>query len=127
MKYSLANYAQALAAAVSETGASDADRIAANFAELLDRSGDAVHGEKIVAEAARRLRRKGGRRDVTIESARKLSSPQEKLVSELVRPGDDVAWRINPALVAGVRVLVDGELEFDGSLKRKLDKMFKSA
>jgi F0F1-type ATP synthase delta subunit len=31
---------------------------------------------------------------------------------------------VNPSLIAGVRVTIDGEHEFDGSLRGKLDKIF---
>jgi F0F1-type ATP synthase delta subunit len=31
--------------------------------------------------------------------------------------------RIDPALFAGLRIIIDDEKQFDGSLKGKLDKM----
>jgi F0F1-type ATP synthase delta subunit len=45
-------------------------------------------------------------------------------VKHLVGPHDVVEEEIDPSLVAGMKVVVNDERVFDGSLKAKLDKLF---
>jgi F0F1-type ATP synthase delta subunit len=61
---------------------------------------------------------------VVFESARKLSSVHQHELEKFLRPGDQAVLRLNAGLVAGIRITVDGEYEFDGSLRGKLDKIF---
>ena len=124
MRYSLKNYAEALAAAIHDIDPARSGAIVKNFLVLLGKSGDEVHAEKIVNAAERILRKKDGGREVIFESARSLEPGNKKLLSGVAREKDIVATHINPDLVAGVRIVIDGEQEFDGSLKGKLDKMF---
>ena len=123
MRYSLQNYAEALADAVREAGAEQKDTVVRNFLTLLGESGDEVHAEKIVKVAERLLQKKDGGREIVFESARPLESSNQDLLSGIATAKDAVILRVNPDLVAGVRIIVDGEMEFDGSLKGKLDKM----
>ena len=124
MKYPAHYYAKALAEAAAAPRA-DGDAIAKNFAALLARNGDQGLGRKILEEAARYARGKHGVRKVVIESARPLTAAQKKGLAPLLRPGDVAVEETVPALVAGIRVVVDDETLFDGSLKGKLDAMFK--
>ena len=124
MRYSLKNYAEALAVAIHNTEPTRSDTIVKNFLILLGKSGDEVHAEKIVNAAERILRKKDGGREIILESARPLERENQKLLSGIAGKKDSVAMRIDPNLVAGVRIVIDGEKEFDGSLKGKLDKMF---
>ncbi len=126
MKYSLNNYAEALASAVSERGSgARRDEIVRNFAALLERNGDDVHADAIIRAAERILRRDEGGREVLLESARPISDRNlRSLSAAFAGPKDSVETRVSPELVAGIRVTVDGERELDGSLKGKMDKMF---
>jgi len=126
MKYPAHIYAKALAEAITAPGAGG-DVIAKNFQALLLRNGDEAHARKIVEEAARFVRGKHGIRKVTIESARELGAAQRKIVAALTKPGDVIESRIDPELVAGIRLIVNDELQFDGSLKGKLDKIFETS
>jgi F0F1-type ATP synthase delta subunit len=124
MRYSLKNYGQALAEAILNERGSRATVVAKNFVRILGRNGDEVHAKKILREAERILQRADGIRSVVFESARPLGAGQEKALAAFTKPGDTVSYRIDPRLMAGVRVLVDDEREFDGTLKGKLDKLF---
>jgi F0F1-type ATP synthase delta subunit len=124
MKYALKNYGQALAEAILEDRNSQQGDVARNFMKMLGKNGDEVHAEKILREAERILRKADGIRSVVFESARPLGAAQERSLGAFSKPGDVVSRRIDPRLIAGVRVLIDDEREFDGSLKGKLDKLF---
>jgi len=114
--------------------------IAQNFLTLVRRNNDEARFGKILDEAARLARRgtsggtggesgKGergaGEREVVIESARPLGKSQEALIKNLLKPGDAVSYKITPDLVAGVKIVVNDEMQFDGSLKAKLDSLFR--
>ena len=79
-------------------------------------------------EAGRLMRSRAGvnapGRDVFIESGRPLGKSQETLIKHLLKPGDAVRHRTDPGLVAGVRVTVNDEMQFDGTLAAKLDILF---
>ncbi len=126
MKYPAHLYAKALAEAIAEPKA-DGDAIAKNFQALLRRNGDEAHARKIIEEAARFVREKSGVRKVTVESARELNAAQRKMVSAFTKSGDIVESRIDSELVAGIRLIVDDEMQFDGSLRGKLDTIFETS
>jgi F0F1-type ATP synthase delta subunit len=124
MKYPVKIYAEALAQSTAAVAPADEAAIAKNFLELVNRNGDGPHLGKIIEEAARILRGKLGIRKVSFESARPMSPAQKKEMHAFAGPCDIVEERIDPSLVAGVRIIVDDERQFDGSLKGKLDKLF---
>ncbi len=126
MKYSLNNYAEALASAVANaTDAPRRDAAVRNFAALLKKSGDDVHADKIIGATERLLRKKEGSHEIVLESARPLESRNFQALSVAFAGAKDlISPRVNPGLVAGVRIVMDGERELDISLKGKLDRMF---
>ncbi len=46
------------------------------------------------------------------------------MVGKFVKPDDVIEERIDQELIAGIRIILDDELQFDGSLKNKLEKAF---
>ena len=126
MKYSHHLYAQALAAVIADAKGAEAERFAKNFLALIHKNGDEAHARKILEEAARLLRGKKGVRKVTIGTARQMPPKQKTILKAFLKPSDVVEERIDPDLIAGVRITIDDEKQFDGSLKGKLDKLFTS-
>jgi len=126
MKYPSHIYAHALAEVVADPKARNSDEIVARFIAIVQRNGDMPHLRKIVEEAARFARGKGGIRKVTIESARMLTAKQEKEVAHFLTAGDVTERKIDPSLIAGIRLIVDDEMQFDGSLRGKLDNVFRN-
>ncbi len=124
MRYSIRNYAQALADVSQEAHAKDAHDIQKNFLELLRRSGDEAHLGKILVEAERIMRAKDGSKHFVVTMARKQKSSGHEILKHLVRPHDVVTESIDSTLVAGIRVTMNDEMVFDGSLKTKLNAMF---
>jgi F0F1-type ATP synthase delta subunit len=123
MKYSIHDYAKAFIEAIEDPKA-DQKAIEKNFLTLVRRNGDEMKLKQILNEAARLVRGKDGFREVTIESARPLMKSQEKMVGAFLKPGDIVSYEIDPNLVAGIKIVVNDEMEFDGSMKGKLDMLF---
>ncbi len=130
MKYPAHIYAKALSEVIGDTSKKTTEKEAAaivkNFLELVRRNGDESHLRKILEEAARFARGKAGIRKVSVESARALNAAQEKEVKTFLTAGDVVERTIDPALIAGIRIIVNDEMQFDGSLRGKLDKVFRN-
>ena len=124
MKYSIEDYAKALASAVLEMRPGAEAAVKRNFEQVVQKNGDRERANKILDAASRLLRAQKGGREVVFESARPMSPTHRKALDPLLRPDDQAAHKVNPALVAGVRITIDGEYEFDGSLRGKLDKIF---
>ncbi len=132
MKYAPHIYAKALVEVLDDTSKHDTPRvkddvIAKNFLALVKENGDESHLKKILEEASRFARGKSGVRKVTIESARELQPSQKKMMKDFLKPGDVVEERIDPELIAGVRIILNDEVQFDGSLKNKLNKVLGTA
>ena len=129
MKYAPHIYAKALVEVLSAPpgpGRQHDDEIAKNFLALVRKNGDEGHLRKILEEASRFARGKSGVRKVTIESARALAPAQRKEVEHLIKQGDVVEERIDPDLIAGIKIILNDELQFDGSLKNKLNRVLGS-
>jgi F0F1-type ATP synthase delta subunit len=127
MKYPAHIYAKALVEVLADAkkaGVKDESKFADNFLALVRKNGDEMHLRKILEEAARFARGKSGIRKVTLESARALSVEQRATVATFTKDDDVIEERIDPELIAGIRILLDDELQFDGSLKNKLEKAF---
>ena len=94
------------------------------FLQAVARKGDARKLPAVVRELERSdVHAKGGRM-VTIEFARTLGHETSEFKSFL-KPEDHLENRVNPDLVAGVRITIDEERELDFSLARRLNKMFR--
>jgi F0F1-type ATP synthase delta subunit len=126
MKYSAHMYAKALVEVLGDPKSRDA-AIEKNFLALIKRNGDEGQLKKILEEASRFARGKSGVRQVTIESARELAPAQKNAIKHFIKAGDVVEERIDPELIAGIKITVNDEMQFDGSLKNKLNKALGSA
>ena len=135
MKYAPHVYAKALVevlsapAAGSEAGSHKMtdDELAKNFLALVRKNGDERYLRKILEEASRFARGKSGVRKVTVESARALIPSQKAMIAHFVKAGDMVEERIDPDLIAGIKIILNDEMQFDGSLKNKLNRVLGSA
>ena len=94
-----------------------------NFLGVIEKNNDAHQLKKIFAEAEKFLRMKTGLRSVTIETARKIGN-LKKTFGHFLLQTDIVEEKINPELIAGIKLTVNDENQFDGSLSRKMKKLF---
>lgn len=124
MKYSAHMYARALTEVIADAKGKEGD-IPENFIALVRKNGDERHLSKIIAEAARLLRKSSGDRKITFRSARPLTAAQRKSLGHFAKAGDVIEEVVDAELVAGVQIVVDDEKLFDGSLRKKLDVVLK--
>ena len=117
-------YATALAEILAEKKF-DEKKVTSNFVKLLVSAGLEKKSKEILELAEEILLTKRGNKKIVIESARKITAGQRKVLDGIALKGDMVKEKINPELVAGVRITVNGNKQFDGSMKRKLERIFK--
>jgi len=125
MKYSPTLYARAFAeVAAKSLSAAEEKHAIGNFLGFIRKSGDWGSVDKILAMTEKLLREKIGMKKFVFETARPLGKLLDRLRKELAKPTDVIEEKINPSLVAGVKITVNDEREWDGSLEHKLQKLF---
>lgn len=126
MKYPINSYAKALAEVIAAAKPAQEAQLAKNLLALARKNGDEAHLRRILEEAGKLARAASGTRRVTLETARALGRAQKESLRPFIKKGDVIEEKIDPELVAGVRIIVDDETQFDGSLRGKLDRLFSS-
>ncbi|MDP2668990.1 MAG: F0F1 ATP synthase subunit delta [bacterium] len=122
MRYPAEAYAKAFSEALTEHP-SKKDHIIKSFLGAVSKNGDWPAIEKILNLITQKITHGSGGRVVSAEFARPLS---DKMISEFKKQfpaGDHVEISVKPGLIAGVRVLVDGEKELDMTLAKKINKL----
>ncbi len=104
------------------SGAKDKKKITTNFLALLRKNGDEKKVRQIIALAEGLLLKKTGNRKVVLETARKTDT--KSITKLFIEKGDIVQEKINPSLIAGIKITVDGSKQLDLSLKNKLDNIY---
>ena len=124
MKYSPTLYARSLFDVLKDTEPVGYDPVIKNFWHTVGKNGDQSRVDSIVNAFEELVVRSNGGRMVSIETAREISPKLLDRLKVLFKPNDLVRRGIDPKLIAGVRVELDGEEELDYSLARKFRKMF---
>lgn len=124
MKYQSDAYAESLAELLEEKP-QQKDEFIKNLKIVLKRNGDFGLFIKILKQATGLLIRKSGGREIVIQSARPLFKKQLEELKQQFRAQDSVETVVNPDLIAGVKIMIDNDQIIDGSLERKLRKLFK--
>jgi len=135
MKYKTKDYAKALADILSDPAFAkatagdekkiDENKISGGFIKLLERQNDLKKSKEIIELAEFLLAKKNNKKLVTFETARKLSEAQRKMLLKSTEAGDIIKEKINPELMAGVKIIVDNEKQLDQTLLKKINSLFK--
>lgn len=121
MKYTINNYVGAFTETVKKVSQ---ERAVEGFVKLLKKTGDIKHSKKIIEAVYKKLVNEKGGKWVNVETARESALKQEKLKYNFSEK-DYIDFKINPELVAGIRITINGEEELNNSLQSKLNKLFK--
>jgi F0F1-type ATP synthase delta subunit len=124
MKYSDTVYARALGEVLEKVSLGKIDTICKNFVQVIRKNGDFSRIDSIVLKVEEMLVKKNGGRMVSLEFARPAPKALVVKLRDIFSKNDKVEEIFNPSLVAGVRITIDGEKEFDNSLSKKLKKLF---
>jgi F0F1-type ATP synthase delta subunit len=124
MKYKPKIYAQILAEILSDKkNSAEEKRIVDNFLALLEHNQDINKADEILQLTEALLLKKMGNKKVVLETARKIDA--KEVLKHIAERGDIIEEKINPALVAGVKIVIDQSKQLDLSLVGKLERMFK--
>jgi F0F1-type ATP synthase delta subunit len=122
-------YATALAEILAEQPASAKasawqGKVVANFVKLLIAEGLEKKSKEILEMAEEMVLAKNGNKKITFETARKITASQKKLLESIAKNGDLIKEKINPELIAGVKIILNNEKQFDNSMQSKLNNIF---
>lgn len=121
--FSPTTYARAFRKALKEKNAAPEDLIR-NLGAIVNEHCTSRQSVQIVRRISEEIVHHAGGKWVVIETARDVGDSTRKKIKKAFRDVDFIEQRTRSELVSGVRIVVDGEKEFDGSLKRKLDTIF---
>ena len=107
---------------MSKKNTGNEKKIVDNFLKLLKKNVDVKNAMEIIRLAEVFILQKTGNKKITLETARDIG--RKNIFKEIVRRHDIVEEKIDPELIAGIRITVNGEKQLDFSLKNKLDKIF---
>lgn len=118
MRATPSEYAKAYLAALGQ-GAEEGVAVK-RLAAILLKNGDRMKAMRVAEEIERFLVARAGGRMVRMEFAREVDSRSQEKLASAYSPRDRVSVALNPKLLAGVRIITNGEEELDVSLQGKL-------
>lgn len=125
MKYNSKFYAKAFCqAALKSKDDGQLQKQIKNLLEVVKKNRDQNKLKEILLWTEKIISQKKNYRKILIESARPLEDSSVKLIDSFLRPKDIVAKKINPGLLAGIKITINDELQFDGSFSKKLKNLF---
>lgn len=116
-------YAKAFRKALDEGNVSQ-EELVRNLSRVVGQRRQTALWPRIARRVSEELVHHHDGRWITVETPRLLTDVQRKKIEEAFSKKDYVEERVRPDLIAGMRIVIDEEREFDGSLKRKLDTIF---
>ena len=118
-------YARAFVESARGKSGVELENILSRFIALVRKNRDEKNCVSIIRESDAALRKLEGRRLIRIESARELQRATLSPVKKAYDNGKtDFETKINPDLVAGVRLIMDESRQLDESLSNILFRMF---
>ena len=115
-------YAKALAEILFKKPA-DEKKIVNNFVKLLVSSGYESKTKEILNLTEDFLLAKQGKKKITFETARRLTADNRAKLKEFAQEGDIVKEKINHELIAGVKITINNEKQFDNSMLNKINNL----
>ena len=117
-------YAKALAEILAkETTPVQEKKIIDNFSKLLIKNGQEKKAKEILNLAEDFLLAKQGKRKIILETARKMTASQKKMMHDFVKDGDIIKERINPEIIAGIKIIINNSKQFDNSMLNKINNL----
>lgn len=120
-KYKSKIYAQALADAVFDKKTEE-KKIIANFLIILEKNRDLKKANEIISLTEELILKKTGNKKIALETARKIDI--RNFINKFTNNGDIIEEKINPELIAGIKIIINNDKQLDFSLQKKLQGMF---
>ncbi len=117
-------YALALADVMSKKiSLQEEKKIINNFLKILEQSGNLKNDKKIIALAQKYYLEKKRNKSIVLETARKTEV--KSVLKSLFKEGDMVQEKINPKIIAGIKIIINNEKQLDFSLLKKIEQIFR--
>ncbi len=124
-KYPVKIYAKALSSVLEkDLNKKEAEIALANFLALVEKNQDQKGLLKIFQLTEKNILKKLGINKVIFESARQIEAKNLKKLKEVTNKDDICCEQINSELLAGVKIVKNGNEQIDYSLANKLNKLF---
>jgi F0F1-type ATP synthase delta subunit len=121
MKYNYKIYAKALVSALDEAqDLAQKEKIIKNFLSLIQKNKDPRQLKKIIDFASKIIYKKEGRQRIILETARPQNN-LKNLFQKFFNEKDIIEEKINPNILAGIRIVINDEKELDFSFKKRLE------
>jgi F0F1-type ATP synthase delta subunit len=121
MKYNYKIYARALVSALDEAqDLAQKEKIIKNFLALIQKNKDTRQLKKIIDFASKIIYKKEGRQRIILETARPQNN-LKNLFQKFFNEKDIIEEKINPNILAGIRIVINDEKELDFSFKKRLE------
>ena len=124
MKYTILQYAAALASALEDKTPTERKHIAARLFRHMTEARALKYLPRVVQEAERILRRKQGIHMAEVETPAPLSTAHRRSIERALGSKAIITEKINPLLLAGVRMVIDEETLIDATASRRLETLF---
>ena len=124
MKYSPGHYAEALYEALDGKSDKAFDVAIKNFSRLLKKNKDHKLLNAILVRYEKIYLKKRGLKKVVVESVTQLTAHQEKEIKTAAGGEILLSAKINPELIAGIKILINDSVLIDASAHRKLEHFF---
>lgn len=123
MKYTVKQYAETLYSALKDCSTKEQKEIIARFLLTVRKNGDSPRLELIVRAFEKIYLKDNGLSMVDIEMAGAVPESMKKEIKSILGEGVVLFEKETPELLGGVRIMVNGELLIDASVKRQIDRM----
>ena len=124
MKYTAKQYASVFLSVFEGKSEKSRKEVLQKFIAVLSRNRDMTRLGAILREIEREFFKKTGMKKVLVESVSPLSVGLRNEVEKAVGGKTYLYEKINPSLLAGIRILINDEFLIDASAKRQIEKLF---
>ncbi len=126
MKYTAQHYGELL---FDLTDGKSADKLGAvikRFVRLLQKHNSVSLYKKILIEFSQIYNKKHGISGVKIVSARLLNEVVQKKIEKNLPQPNSIEYSIDTTLIGGIKVIINNSILVDGSIKKRIDNIFKA-
>lgn len=118
-------YAKALAQICAKKhSASEENKITERFMALLAKDRLDKKAGQILTLAQEIILQENGNSKIVLETARKMNAKQKELLKKTVKDGDIIKEKINPDLIAGIKIIINNNKQLDMTMAKKLSDLF---
>lgn len=126
MKYTTKHYAKALLSVLSEKSAHERNVILQKFIKIISKHGALKNLGFILQETERQYLKNSETKKILLESVAPAPEELKHEIKTILGRKNLILEKINPGILAGIKIVVNNELLVDASARTQLRKLFAS-